>query len=148
MKTLITLFALALSITAFAQKPIYQFSFDDTDNIKFLGERSITIYPVSERMKPILESNLQKKVKAVDHKSGMIIKAKNTDMASQEILKQISEKTGEKVGPIWNSILKKATPTTILMGVSKSTTWFIVISPSPDGDYILTISYLIEEKNG
>ena len=146
MRKIITLFVVALSVTAFAQSPIYQFSFDDTDNMKFVGERSVMIFPASERVKPMLETNLQKKVKAADHISGIIIKTKNSDMAAQEILKQLSEKTGEKVGPIWNSVLKKTTPTTILMGASKSTTWFVVISPAPDGDFILTISYLIEEK--
>ena len=63
MKILITLFAVALSITAFAQKPVYQFSFDDTDNITFVGERNIMIFPASKRVKPMPESNLQKKGK-------------------------------------------------------------------------------------
>lgn len=146
MKNIITVLVVTLSITAFAQSPVYQFSFDDTENMVFVGERSITIYPASERMKPMLESNLQKKVMAADHISGIIIKTENPDMAIQEILNQMSEKTGEKIGRVWSSVLKKASPTKILMGVNKSATWYIVISPAPDGDYVLTISYLLEEK--
>lgn len=146
MKPLILLFIVALSITAFAQKPIYQFSFDDTDHMKFGENRSITIYPASERLKPMLEANLQKKIKAASHISGIIIKTENPDRAAQEILNQLSAKTGEKIGRIWGSVLKKASPTTILMGASKSTTWYIVVSPTSDGNYVLTISYLIEEK--
>ena len=133
-------------MSAFAQTPVHQFSFDDTENVKFVRERSIAIYPASERMKPMLESNLQKKVKAADHISGIIIRTENPDMAIQDIFNQMSEKTGDKIGRVWNSVLKKASPTRILMGVNKSATWYIVISPAPDGDYVLTISYLIEEK--
>lgn len=147
MKKLITLLILASTITAFAQKPVYQFSFDDTDTMTFTENKSVTIFPVSERAKPMLEGNLQKKIKAADHISGILVKTDNPDMAIQEIMNQVSEKTGEKLGRIWNSKLKKADPARILMGANKSTTWYFVLSPAPDGDFVLTISYLIEEKN-
>lgn len=149
MKKLITLFIVTLTISAFAQEPVYQFSFDDTDNMTFAGNKNVTIYPASERVKPMLESNLQKKIKAADHVSGIVVKTENPDMAIQEIMNQVSAKTDMKLGRIWNSNLKKADPVRILMGASKSTTWYFVLSPSPDGDYVLTISYLIEEtENG
>lgn len=147
MKKLITLFIVSATISVFAQEPIYQFSFENTDNMTFPADKNITIYPASERVKPMLESNLQKKIKAADHVSGIMVKTENPDIAIQEIMNQVSEKTGEKLGRIWNSVLKKADPTRILMGASKSTTWHFVLSPVPDGDYVLTISYLIEETN-
>lgn len=146
MKRIITLFVLTLSITAFAQSPIYQFSFDDTEHMSFVGERAVTIYPASERMKPMLESSLQKKIKAADHLSGIIIRTENPDLAIQDIMNQMSEKTGDKIGRVWSSVLKKASPTRIIMGVNKSATWYLVLSPAPDGDYVLTISYLIEDN--
>lgn len=147
MKKLITVFTATLAITTFAQEPVYQFSFDDTETMTFAGNKSITIYPLSERAKPTIESSLQKKVKAASHISGIMVTTKNPDMAMQEIMNQISEKTGVQLGGIWSSVLKNAEPTRILMGASKSTTWYFVLSPAPDGDYVLTISYLIEEKN-
>ena len=145
MKKLITLFISALVVTTFAQEPVHTFAFDDTDNITFVENRSVAIYPASERAKPFLETNIQKKIKAAGHQSGIMVKTENPDMAIQEILNQISEKTDEKISRIWNSVLTKANPTRILMGASKSTTWHLVLSPAPDGDYVLTISYLIEE---
>ena len=144
MNKIVTLFIVALSISAFAQEPVYQFSFDDTDNVKFIGNRDITIYPVSERMKPMIESSLEKSIQAADHVSGLIIKTENSDMAIQDIFNQLSEKTGEKIGRVWNSVLSKAKPTQILMGGSKTSTWYLVISPSSDGNHVLTLSYLIE----
>lgn len=147
MKKLFTLLIVATTITVFAQNPVYRFSFEDTDTMTFAGTKSVTIFPVSERAKPILESDLQKKVKAADHISGIMVNTENPDLAIQEIMNQVSEKTGEKIGRIWNSNLNKANPTRILMGANKSTTWYFVLSPAQDGNYTLTISYLIEEKN-
>lgn len=147
MKKVITLFIAALTVSAFAQEPVYRFSFDDTGNFTISGDKMVVIYPASEQAKPILESNLQKKIKAANHVSGIMVKTSNSDLAIQEIMNQVSEKTGENIGRIWSSSLTKANPTQILMGANKSATWFFVLSPAPDGDYVLTISYIIEEKD-
>lgn len=146
MKPLLTLFILALSFIARAQEPVYQITFDDTENMKFLGEHEITIFPVSGRVKNLLDSDLEKNVIAADHKSGIIISTKHPDRAVQEVLNQVSVKTGVKISHISSSVLKKASPTAIAMGASKFSTWYIVLSPGEEGDHVLTISYLIEAE--
>ena len=146
MKKLLTLLITALAFASLAQEPVYKFSFDDTETMAFSGDRSVTIYPLSEHMKPMMESNLERKLRAVDHVSGIRVQTENPDMAIQEIMNQVYDKTGERISRIWNSTLNKAKPCQILMGAGKSTTWYFVLSPAPDGDYVLTISYIIEEE--
>ena len=146
MKLLLTFAILALTVTAYAQGSVYQLTFEDTDNTVFLAERNIAIYAASKRVKDILAENLGKDVVASDHISGIIVRTEDADLAVQEIMNQLAQKTGEKIGHVWNSNLKKASPTAIMMGASPSTTWYIVLSPREEGDYVLTISYLIEGK--
>ena len=145
MKKLLILFITSLAISTFAQEPIYKFSFDDTANAKFLGERDVTIFPLSDRAKPILNKNRGRDVQAADYISGIVVKTENPDIAAQEIFNQLSEKTGETIGRSFNSITSKANPTQILMGYSKTSVWNLVLSPHPEGNYVLTISYLIEK---
>ena len=128
-----------------AQGLVYNFSLDDTDHAKFLDKRQITIFPVSERAKPALDKKRENGVRAADHISGIIIETENPDIAIQEIFNQLTPKTGEKIGRVWNSVLSSAKPTHILMGISMKSTWYCVLSPKEEGNFILTISYIIEE---
>lgn len=144
MKWLIMFLLSSWVLASSAQVAVYHVAFKDTDNMKFMGERDVVIYPLSERAKPMVESNLQRHVKAADYASGIIVKTDKPEQAAQEILHQISTQTGEKIGPFQNSVLKKAAPTAILMGASKTSVWQVVLSPAQKGDYVLTISYLIK----
>ncbi|WP_162525368.1 hypothetical protein, partial [Rariglobus hedericola] len=112
----------------------------------FIEPKKYSIYPLSERAMPLMQTSTERKIVAADYITGIKIKTGNPDAAAQMILGQISDATKRKLAPFWNSRLKEAKPSIILSGIGKNSVWSIFISPADGGDYIVTISYVIEEE--
>ena len=148
MKPLLFIFSLFFASCAFGQTALHEIQFTDHKFVSFTEPKKYSIYPLSERAMPMMQTSTERKIVAADYITGVKIKTENPDAAAQMILGQISDATKMKLAPFWNSRLKEAKPSTILSGIGKNSIWSIFISPAVDGDYVVTISYVIEEENG
>lgn len=135
---------LTLACTALAQDALYKLKFEDAKCVTFSAERDFSIYPLSERAKPIVQANTKRVIIAADYLVGIKIKTDDPANAAQEILGQIAKGIGQEIGPLWNSALRKAEPASLLTGVGKTSTWSIFITPVGGRDYLATVSYVIE----
>lgn len=131
--------------SAFGQTALHKIKFTDDKFVSFPARQTYAIYPLSERAMPAMQANTGRKVIAADYITGIKIKTANPEAAAQTILSQIADSTQVKLGPFWNSRLSEAKPSTMLTGIGKNATWSIFISPAEGGDYIATLSYVIEE---
>ena len=64
----------------------------------------------------------------------------------QEILRQISEQTALSLGSFSNSVLTAAEPSVILMAAGETSVWTIILTPKEADTYVLSVTYLFDEK--
>lgn len=145
MKLPLFILSLLFAASAFGQTALHKIQFADDKFISFPEPRSYAIYPLSERAMPAIQANTGRKIIAADYITGIKIKTANPDAAAQTILAQISDSTKVKLSPFWNSRLSEAKPATMLSGIGKNAIWSIFISPAEGGDYLATLSYVLEE---
>jgi len=148
MKSFLFILSLLFSASVFGQAALHEIRFKDDKFVMFTGPKKFTIYPLSERAMPMMRTNTGRKIIAADYITGIKIKTENRDAAAQAILGQVSDAIKSKLGPFWNSRLIEAKPSAMLTGIGKNSVWTILISPAEGGDYIATISYVIEEGDG
>lgn len=148
MRPLLFTLSLFFAASVFSQEALHQIQFIDHKFVSFIEPKKYTIYLLSEPAMQMMRASTDRKIIAADYITGIKIKTDNPDAAAQMILGQISDATKIKLGPFWNSRLKEAKPSTILSSIGKNSVWSIFISPAKDGDYVVTISYAIEEENG
>ncbi|EIP96363.1 hypothetical protein OpiT1DRAFT_00778 [Opitutaceae bacterium TAV1] len=148
MKSLPFILSLIIAASVFGQTALHEIQFSDQKFVSFPENRKYAIYPLSERAMPMIQANTGRNVIAADYIMGIKIKTENPEAAAQMILGQISDAIKMKLSPFWNSRLKEAKPSTVLSGIGKNSIWSIFISPSEGGDYVVTISYVIEKGIG
>lgn len=142
---LLALFLLLGVRPVLAASPLYTIVLQPSPSFTVVGGGKIAVYPLSERMKPIVQEGRKRAIAAADYDCDTKIKTTQPKLAVQDIMREIAGQTGLSLGNFINSRLVAAEPTVILMGVGKNSVWHVILTPKGDGVYVLTVSYLIDE---
>jgi hypothetical protein len=148
MKSLLFIIPLFIAASALGQTTLHEFQFADEEFISFTEERKCEIRAHDVGIQSKLSESIGRKIKSANYISGIKIRTNDPDRAADAIFRQISNATKIKITPFSSSGLKKAKPSTIMTGIGVKSVWSIFITPAEGGDYILTISYVIEDENG
>jgi len=147
MKTvLLVLVLLAGGYAARAENALYTIGLKPSSNFEILAGGQVAVYPLSEKMKPMVQQSRKRAIVAADYDCGTTIKTAQPKLAVQEIMREIAGQTGLSLGNFFNSRLVAAEPTVILMGVGENSVWHVILTSKGEGVYVLTVSYLIDEK--
>ena len=147
MKTILLIISLFAGVNVgFAESTLYTISLKKSASFEIVSGGAIAIYPLSERMKPMIQKSRNRSIEAADYDCGTKIKMAQPKMAVQEIMRQVADQTGLSLGSFINSQLVEAEPTVILMAAGENSVWQIVLTSKGADSYALTLSYLIDEK--
>lgn len=107
----------------------------------------LSMYPFSEMMAKGMQKPGGRKVIAADYAAGFVcIRTKEPSVAVQDIANQITRQTGLMLRKHVNSSLAVIAPTTILQAFSDTAVITLVLTPKEPDVYLVSCSYLIEER--
>lgn len=138
---------LALLPAAQAQQALFSFPLQDTDIFTVEGsQRQITIYPLSELMKPHVQESRNRKVAAVSYNTDIVIRTDDAQNALSAILEQINTATGHKAGAFIDMPAANALrPDALLVAVAEKSVWQLLLTALNDGRYRLSVTCVIDE---
>ena len=107
----------------------------------------LSMFPFSEMMAKGMQKPGGRKVIAADYAAGFVcIRTKEPSVAVQDIANQITRQTGLMLKKHVNSALAVIAPTTILQAFSDTAVITLVLTPKEPDVYLVSCSYLIEER--
>ncbi|TSJ73794.1 hypothetical protein, partial [Rariglobus hedericola] len=74
MKPLLVIFSLLFISSAFGQTALHEIQFTDHKFVSFIEPKKYSIYPLSERAMPLMQTSTERKIVAADYITGIKIK--------------------------------------------------------------------------
>jgi hypothetical protein len=134
-----------LATCASAQTPLFKVALTGDTTFQLESGGTFTVYPLGERMRPIVQESRRRLILAVDYATGTRIRTLKPGLAVQNILQQIGAQTGLSLGSFIDTTAA-AGGVTIVTGVSERSVWTVVLTSAGRDTYNVTISYVIDAK--
>ena len=146
MKILLIVSLALTAAWAHAENALYRITFKDGPGFQVISGQTVSIFGLPEPARNAIRRSRNRPIAAADYISGTVIQTSQPQAAVQEIVRQISDQTSLSLGTFSNSITTAAKPSVILMAAGENSVWNFCLTEKQTDTYVLTISYLIDEK--